>query len=74
MTPELANNVAVCALYCNEIKRAVECLESLVKASPEMLTTELISNLNVLYDNGVDNPVSRKQWLQDIYNYYTDIN
>ena len=60
MTPELANNVAVCALHCNEIKRAVECLESLVKASPEVLTTELISNLYVLYDNGVENPVSRK--------------
>ena len=34
MTPELANNIAVCAMNCNQIKRAIECLESFVKASP----------------------------------------
>ena len=73
MTPELANNVAVCALHCNQIKRAIECLESLVKASPQILTPELVSNLNLLYDFGVDNPTARKQWLQDLFNYYKDV-
>jgi tetratricopeptide (TPR) repeat protein len=64
-----ANNLSLCALYSCDLKRAVACLEDLIRQDPTNHVQEVVLfNLCTLYDLACDNPTSttKKKVLQAI--------
>lgn len=67
------NNLAICSLYCCDVKRAVSSLERLIQKNPaKYIRNVTIFNLCTLYDLACDNPTStrKKQMLQRITHLY----
>ena len=68
-----SNNLAICALYCCALKRAVSCLEGLLRQSPQKHMQDVILfNLCTLYDLACDNTTStlKKRVLQHMGSRY----
>jgi len=56
------NNMALCALYSCQMRKAVHILESLVRENPALYLTEALTfNLCTLYELGSDNTTSSKK-------------
>jgi tetratricopeptide (TPR) repeat protein len=56
------NNMALCALYSCQMRKAVHILESLIRENPSMHMTEVLTfNLCTLYELGSDNAKSGKK-------------
>ena len=57
-----SNNLAVCALHCCQIERAVTCLEEFIKKDPRRrLHPAILFNLCTLYDLAFDSEGSRRR-------------
>lgn len=69
----VVNNMAICALYCCDVKKAVLCLEKIIQQDPERhLQNFVVFNLCTLYDLACENTTStrRKKILREVAERY----
>ncbi|KAJ0397154.1 hypothetical protein ATCC90586_007250 [Pythium insidiosum] len=67
------NNLAICALYCCDVKGAVAALERVIRSHPaRFLNAVVVFNLSSLYDLVFDNPTStsRKEMMKKVAELY----
>lgn len=67
----VVNNYAMCALYSNNLRTAVDTLEALVRRDPIKHTTEaVLGNLKALYDLSSTNPARKQRVLEALLERY----